>query len=194
MTVSPAFFHRPARSAPVGHRPVARALFVSVAVLALSGCGVLRNDTALLESLTPYKIEIVQGNVVTREQAALIKPGLTRDQVREILGAPMLADLFHADRWDYPFAIHRGGKDLERRVVTVFFQGDAVQSLQAPALPSEREFVAARTTFKSDGRAAPALALTEPQRRALPAPVRSAADARPEPQGANRSYPSLEPR
>jgi outer membrane protein assembly factor BamE len=160
----------------------------------LSGCAGLRSDTELLEALTPYKIEIVQGNVVTREQAALIKPGLTRDQVREILGAPMLTDVFHADRWDYPFTIHRGGKDLERRVVTVFFSGDAVKEIKAPELPTEREFVAARSNFKPSGKPVAPLELSEAQRRALPAPVRSAADARPEPQGAARSYPPLESR
>jgi outer membrane protein assembly factor BamE len=51
----------------------------------------------------------VQGNVVTSEQVARVKPGMTRAQVRDILGTPLLTDPFHADRWDYLFTIRRQG-------------------------------------------------------------------------------------
>ena len=56
-----------------------------------------------------YKIDIVQGNFVSREQAAALKPGMSRAQVRDILGTPLLTSVFHADRWDYVFTFKRQG-------------------------------------------------------------------------------------
>ncbi|NJN40391.1 MAG: outer membrane protein assembly factor BamE, partial [Gammaproteobacteria bacterium] len=69
-----------------------------------------RTDT-VVGALTPYRIDIVQGNVITREQAALIRPGLSRLQVRDVLGTPLIADPFHAQRWDYIFTLRRAGTD-----------------------------------------------------------------------------------
>ena len=148
----------------------------------------------MLSSVTPYKVEIVQGNVVTREQLAQLKPGMTRDQVREVLGAPLLTDIFHADRWDYPFTIRRKGAEAQRRNVVVGFAGDIVKTIEAPELPSEREFVAGIGTAKP--RAVPKLELTDDERAALP-PAKGAATGAPaesaEPAGPKRDYPPLEP-
>lgn len=156
----------------------------------LGGCAALQNTDSLFGLITPYRIDIVQGNAVTREQAALIKPGLTRLQVRDILGTPLMADPFHAERWDYYFSLRRPGTDVQRRSVVVFFDGDVVKSIDAPALPSEREFVASISRFK-DLRAQK-LELNEDERKALPLPVRPPAPAA-EPMGPVRSYPPLEP-
>jgi outer membrane protein assembly factor BamE len=145
-----------------------------------------------MSSFTPYKVEIVQGNVVTREQFVQLKPGMTRDQVREILGAPLLTDVFHADRWDYPFTIRRKGVEAQRRNVVVGFAGNVVKTIEAPELPSEREFVAGISNAKP--RAVPKLELTDEERAALPAAkgaVPAAETA--EPAGAKRDYPPLEP-
>jgi outer membrane protein assembly factor BamE len=98
-------------------------------------------DDSFSARITPYRIEIVQGNVVTSEQAARVKPGMTRLQVRDILGTPLLADPFHADRWDYIFTIRRHGLPNQRRSVVVWFEGDALKTIEAPDLPSERDFV-----------------------------------------------------
>ena len=57
----------------------------------------------------PYRIDVAQGNVVTKEQLARVSPGMSRLQVRDILGSPLLTDPFHADRWDYVFTIKRPG-------------------------------------------------------------------------------------
>jgi outer membrane protein assembly factor BamE len=140
--------------------------------------------------ITPYRIDIVQGNAVTKEQMALIRPGLTRLQVRDVLGSPLLADPFHADRWDYLFTLRRPGAELQRRSVIVFFEGERVKSVQAPDdLPSEREFVASISRIK-DPRA-PRLELSEAERAALPPPRKRETPA-PEPVGPVRSYPPLE--
>jgi outer membrane protein assembly factor BamE len=145
--------------------------------------------------VTPYRVEVVQGNVVTKEQAEAVKPGMNRAQVRDILGAPLLTDVFHQDRWDYVFTIRRQGAEPQRRSVVVLFDGETLKSIDTGgALPAERDFVASIDTFKTK-RNAPPLALSEEQIKTLPLPAK--ADA---PQAAasaavpTRTYPPLEPR
>jgi len=164
-----------------------------VACIALAGCESLDRTDSLFGVITPYRIDIVQGNAVTKEQLALIKPGATRLQVRDVLGTPLLADPFHADRWDYLFTLRRPGAELQRRSVVVFFDGDRVKSVEAPNdLPTEREFVA---SISRNQKITPVkLELTEEERKALPPPARlPAPPAEPVPQGPVRAYPPLEP-
>lgn len=175
------------------HRLVSRPLAVLAAAAALAGCasGTLKSsDDSLLGSITPYRIEIVQGNVLTREQVALVQPGMTRSQVRDILGSPLLTDVFHADRWDYIFTIKRSGAQAQRRSVVAFFEGERLQRLEAPELPSEQEFVNSISTARPPGKP-PVLELTLEQRRALPVPPK-AAPAPAQPMGPVREYPPLE--
>jgi outer membrane protein assembly factor BamE len=162
-----------------------------LAALTLGGCGGLPSRDTLVGWVTPYRIDIVQGNVVTKEQAALVRPGMNRTQVRDILGSPMLTDIFHADRWDYVFTINRPGTQPQHRHVIARFKGDALESLEAPALPTELEFVASIDRFKP-GRVMPQLALTDAQKQALPKPPKTE-EPPPAPVGALRSYPPLEP-
>ncbi len=163
-------------------------LFLCAAPL-LAGCESLQRTDSLFGLITPYRIDIVQGNAITKEQMARVKPGLTRLQVRDVLGTPMLADPFHAERWDYIFTLRRPGAALQRRSVVVYFDGDAVKSVEAPELPSEREFVASISRIKLRG--APKLDLTDEERAALPAPVKREGPAA-EPMGPVREYPPLE--
>jgi outer membrane protein assembly factor BamE len=83
---------------------------------ACSGAPVITNV------LTPYRIDVRQGNFVTQDMVAQLKPGLSREQVRFILGSPLVADMFHADRWDYVYRYQRGWQEAEQRIFTVFFQ------------------------------------------------------------------------
>ena len=142
--------------------------------------------------VTPYRVEVVQGNVITSEQIVLAKPGLTRAQVRDVLGSPLLADPFHADRWDYVFTIRRQGAQPQLRRVVARFKADVLESIEGGAdLPSEHEFVASIDTFKT-ARNAPSLVLTDEQIKALPVPVRPTPPEPPPPVPA-RTYPALEP-
>lgn len=168
-------------------------------VFALSGCQYLPSLPSpnwsadrFLGVVTPYRVEVVQGNVITSEQAEAVKPGMSRAQVRDLLGSPLVADVFHVDRWDYVFTIRRQGTDPQARRIVVLFTGDALKSIDTGgALPSEREFVASIDTFKTP-RNAPALELTPEQLKALPPPVRPPAVTA-EPIGPTRPYPPLEP-
>jgi outer membrane protein assembly factor BamE len=170
------------------------ALLASVLLTALpiglAGCDSLQRSDSFMGVITPYRIDIVQGNAVSKEQLALVKPGLTRLQVRDLLGTPLLADPFHAERWDYLFTLRRPGVEAQRRAVIVIFEGERVKAVEAPNdLPSERDFVASISRFK-DPRA-PRLELSEAERAALPPPPRREAPT-PEPIGPVRSYPPLE--
>lgn len=170
-------------------------LLGSALVLASTGCATRQQASdSFLGLVTPYRIDIVQGNAVTREQAARVKPGMTRAQVRDLLGSPMLTDLFHADRWDYIFMIRRPGADAQRRNVIAFFEGDILKRLDVPdALPTENEFVAAIAPPTQRAKVRGPLELTEEQRKALPRPPPPAAPDS-APGGPTRDYPPLEPK
>jgi outer membrane protein assembly factor BamE len=167
------------------------------AALLLGGCSSMSGQVGenIARVITPYRVEVVQGNVITREQLAAIKPGLSREQVRQALGAPLLTDPFHAQRWDYVFLIRRPGTEAQQRSVVITFDGDAVKTIDAPELPTEIEFVAsisARKPVESERK----LELTSEEKAALPAPTRAAdaaAAAPAVPLGAVRAYPPLEP-
>ena len=168
--------------------------------LALGGCAYLPSMPALpsltsgdsfLGLVTPYRMDIVQGNVVTQELAAQVRPGMTRAQVRDILGSPMLTDPFHADRWDYIFTIRRQGTAPQRRDVVAHFKGDRLERLDAKDLPTETDFVAAISRPITVKRNQP-ITLTDEQIKALPKPPAAAPEPT-VPMGAVRTYPPLEP-
>lgn len=71
--------------------------------------------------LAPYRIDVRQGNMVTQEMVSQLRPGMSKDQVRFVLGSPLVVNIFHADRWDYVYRIQPGRGETEQRVVTVFF-------------------------------------------------------------------------
>ncbi len=91
----------------------------------------------------PYVPDVVQGNFISSEQYSKLQLGMTREQVRQILGTPLLASYFHANRWDYIFEFKRSGQPIgKERHVTVFFDGDKVVKFEGDALPTEIELVA----------------------------------------------------
>lgn len=180
-TVSPRFFLLPAGL---------------LAALALQGCSSFTEPASVkgfLAFVAPYKPDVVQGNVVTTEQISQIKPGMSRSQVRDILGSPLISDPFHGDRWDYVFTLHRQGFDDQQRAFVVLFDKDQVLKIDAPTLPSEDEFVASISRKKLPTTTRK-LELTDAERAALPAPapVASPAASATVLAGATRNYPPLE--
>lgn len=87
--------------------------------------------------LTPYRIDIGQGNFISESMAAQLKEGMTRDQVRAVLGTPLMVDPFRKDRWDYVFDIRRGDGRRERRRFSVNFKDDLLASWGGDPLPQE---------------------------------------------------------
>jgi outer membrane protein assembly factor BamE len=91
---------------------------------------------------SPYRPDIQQGNFVSAEMLSQLKVGQTREQVRFLLGTPLLMDMFHGDRWDFPFYLARGNGELTTSRVTIFFKGDVVERFEGGNLPTEREYIA----------------------------------------------------
>jgi outer membrane protein assembly factor BamE len=84
----------------------------------LSGCGFVPQ----IPGVKPYRIDIQQGNFISQDLVAQLKPGMSKEQVRLTLGTPLLTDIFHADRWDYVYYRERPGEKRESRKLTVFFE------------------------------------------------------------------------
>ena len=175
-------------------RPSALRAAAALAAALLAGCSSWSSGSdALFGLVTPYRIDIQQGNVVTQEQLDRVKPGMNRLQVRDALGTPLLTDTFHADRWDYIFTLRQGRRPLQRRNVVLLFDGDVLRSIEAAELPTEAEFL---DSIARGGRlvAASQLELTPEQIKALPIPPMPAAPpAEPAAPPVPRSYPPLEP-
>ena len=138
--------------------------------------------------VTPYKIDVVQGNVVTREQLAALQLGMSRAQVSGALGTSLLVNVFHADRWDYVFSFKRKGA-MESRRVTLWFEAEKLARIEADELPSEAEFVAGLKGVRSPG-PLPVLEATPEQLQRFPAPARASAASAP--RFVPSSYPPLE--
>jgi outer membrane protein assembly factor BamE len=121
-----------------------RNLILGLAACAMLGaCGSISNATqGWASSLAPYKVEVVQGNFISKEQVEALKPGMSRQQVRDILGTPLVASVFHADRWDYVFTLRRQGVQAQARRLTVYFKGSELERFEGDTMPSEAEFVA----------------------------------------------------
>ncbi len=96
-----------------------RLVVTLLAALSLSACGFVGFPGV-------YKIDVEQGNIVTSEMVAQLKPGMTRRQVRFILGTPLIEDPFNQDRWDYPYVKRNGLKVLNESHLTVYFDGDSL--------------------------------------------------------------------
>ncbi|MFN2289204.1 MAG: outer membrane protein assembly factor BamE [Chromatocurvus sp.] len=100
-----------------------RVLTISLLLITLSACGVIGFPGV-------YKINVEQGNIITQEDVDKLEQGMTRRQVRFILGTPLIEDTFNRDRWDYHYKLKRGDEVLSEREFTVFFDGDRLESVE----------------------------------------------------------------
>lgn len=156
----------------------------------LASCAGINGSTGrFVSAITPYKVDVVQGNFVSSEQVALLRPGMPRQTVRDLLGTPLLQDVFHANRWDYVFTFKRSGQEPQRRRVTVFFQDDVLDHFDADPLPTEAEFVASLDSGRATGKV-PVLEATEEALKKFPA-AKPAEEPKPLPPLPD-SYPPLE--
>ena len=100
-------------------------------ILLLAGCSVT-------DRLHPYRPDIRQGNFVTQEMVSQIKPGMSRDQVRFVLGSPLLVDVFHSDRWDYLYRLQSGADGaVKQRRLAVFFRDDKIVRVEGDVEAAE---------------------------------------------------------
>ena len=122
---------------PVNSRPKPkpmRILLLPITLL-LASCS---NFTDFLPTFTPHKIEIRQGNLITQDMRARIKAGMSEAQVKAILGAPLVADVYHAGRWDYLYRLEKQGKVETDQRLTLYFENGVLARIEdaTPLLPS----------------------------------------------------------
>ena len=147
--------------------------------------------------ITAYRADVIQGNFVSKEQVDQLRPGMTRAEVRNVLGTPLLASVFHGDRWDYVFTFRRQGVAPQSFRYAVFFKADALERFEGDTMPSETDFIAALDSRRKLGKV-PVLQATEAQLNAAsvkstPAPSAApAASARAAASTPAVSYPPLE--
>lgn len=121
-------------------RPAALAWLLAGVTVVSSGCGI-------------YRHEVLQGNFISKEQAQAVQVGMKREQVRQILGTPLITDTFRADRWDYVFTMkNRKGVAPQKYMLSVFFVGDLLARVEgADELPTGQEFmnmIGSKKTYK----------------------------------------------
>ena len=107
--------------------------------LLLTGCGYIS-----VPGFRTHKIDIQQGNLVTQEMVSKLQPGMTKSQVRFALGTPLIADPFHADRWDYVFVQQKGGRVTEQRRIVVVFQDDKLARIEGDVVPAKEKSAEAK--------------------------------------------------
>jgi outer membrane protein assembly factor BamE len=123
----------------------------------------------------PYRINVQQGNFISREMVAQLKEGMqrnegiTRDQVLFALGTPLLTDVFHADRWDYVFRLKKRTGEVISSRVTAFFKDNRLIRIEGDQLPTEKEYLA---FIEGTSTAAPATTATPVSTPATTAPAK----------------------
>jgi len=100
-------------------------ILLTITALVLAGC-----NSMSMVPIKPYKIDVQQGNYVTQEMLAKLKPGMTRSQVRFALGTPLIVDPFRSDRWDYFYMMRKAGELTEQRAVTIVFRGEELLRIE----------------------------------------------------------------
>ncbi|MBI2286082.1 MAG: outer membrane protein assembly factor BamE [Nitrosomonadales bacterium] len=109
--------------------------------------------------LSPYKMDIRQGNYITPEMREKLKLGMSKQQVRYVLGTPMISDAFHGNRWDYIYILKQHGEVVEKQRLTLYFEGDNLARMDDGSQPLQ---------------AAPAIVQPQPVATAQPQPVAKA--------------------
>lgn len=109
-----------------------RFLFSILFFSLLAGC-------SSVQKFGPHRIDVQQGNALDPENVARLKPGLSRSQVRFLLGTPLVVDPFRNDRWDYVYVFYEAGTLIEQKKITLFFDGDTLARIEGdvPASVSE---------------------------------------------------------
>lgn len=148
---------------PLSTRPMRYLLPIAFAALSLTGCSVGKlwgsppapTETAtgsdgvvqtvqkskLFGVVPVYRPDIQQGNFISREMVAQLKVGMTPEQVRFVLGTPLLTDLFHETRWDYPFRVKKGSGEITSSRVVIFFKDGRVSHFEGGDLPEEKDYL-----------------------------------------------------
>jgi outer membrane protein assembly factor BamE len=141
-----------------------RWVLLACALVCLTACQSITkfnedSKSKLGKVLKPYRPDMVQGNFISKEQLEKLKLGMNRDEVKVILGTPLIISVMHPNHWNYVFAFKRGETQLvEQRQVTLIFEKDLLKKINADDLPTEYELIAEIDGIKASRR---------PQRKAV---------------------------
>jgi outer membrane protein assembly factor BamE len=145
-------------------RPMKNVLLIALVAVSLNGCstagklfsskpssteapvdssGIVQTvqKSKLFGVVPVYRPDIQQGNFISKEMVAQLKVGMTPEQVRFVLGTPLLTDLFHETRWDYPFRIRKGDGEITSSRVVIFFKEGRVSHFEGGDLPEENDYL-----------------------------------------------------
>lgn len=137
-------------------------ILLSLGVLLMSGC---------ISHLRPYTMDVRQGNYITPEMREKLKLGMSKQQVRYVMGTPLLTDPFHGDRWDYRYSLAERGAVVEQQGMTLYFQNDNLARIDDAAMPPLPPQPVAEPVSEMPAASAVPAVLPEP---AMVAPVVSA--------------------
>ena len=133
------------RLLPSGSLAMHRVLLSVLCLSLLAGCSLVES----VKKFGPYSINVRQGNALDAESVARLKPGLSRSQVRFLLGSPLVVDPFRTDRWDYVYLYYDAGTLVEQKRISLFFDGDSLARIEgdvpAPALVDQTAVVPGTT-------------------------------------------------
>jgi len=163
-------------------------IFITVAASAwLGGCSAVQvGATKLSEAkdLLPsfgierlplvYRPEILQGNLLSSQQLEALKVGMSRREVRFVLGTPMLDDLFHADRWDFAYTQGVGSKVKTIKRMTLHFEGDKLARIEGDYAPddvSDRQVMTENEVFSVPDWVDPGMSLLQRLTRVVGLPT-----------------------
>jgi outer membrane protein assembly factor BamE len=113
-----------------------------VSILSLPLIAACSGTPDVTSALSPYRIDVRQGNYIDQEMVAQLRPGMTRDQVRFALGTPLVADMFHAERWDYVYRFQPGRGEVQLRRLVVFFEDDKLARVGGDVVAETEETAA----------------------------------------------------
>jgi outer membrane protein assembly factor BamE len=137
-------------------------ILAAIAALLLVSCG---SAWLPMPNIKPYRMEIQQGNFISQEIVSQLKLGMSKDQVRFVLGTPLITDSFHADRWDYVFRRQRANSsELEERKFAVFFEDGKLKRVEGDMTLAPSVDAAEVNTPEAKPKA-------EPEAQRVPAPV-----------------------
>ncbi len=106
-----------------------RIILIALAITCISACSIVGFPGV-------YRIDVEQGNIIDQEMADQLEPGMSKRQVRFILGTPLVEDPFNQDRWDYKYSRRNGLKVLDEALLTVLFENDALKEVRGDYIPA----------------------------------------------------------
>lgn len=121
-----------------------------ILLLALPLLAACSSTPDISSMLSPYRIDVRQGNYVDQNMVAKLRPGMTREQVRFALGTPLVTDMFHADRWDYVYRLQLGKGEVQLRRLVVFFVDDKLARVGGDVVAETAETAASAAAAASN--------------------------------------------